>query len=166
MNEIKQLTRRNIYPLEYFKSIKLEIEYPERITAFIYYIREHYDNYDFDNGDSLDKGIENLFSSIFTNVVRSYQTPLIFEEQLDNSKNVIRGGITKDIILYFMPEPTYELFEQHSFDGATNAFPREISISFRTNNKSNSDQAIQNEYLIHINKEDLRRCKTLKKLEL
>lgn len=91
---------------------------------------------------------------------------MIFEEQLENSKKVVQGGITKDIVLYFMPEPTYELFEQHFFDGATSAYPKEISISFRTNNKSNTKQAIENEYLIHINKDELRHCNTLLKLEL
>lgn len=164
MNQIKKLTMRNTSSLEYFKSIRFKVEFPKKISGTLIYIREHYLGYDLNTGDSIDSSLQSFLESSFGGVTAGYQTILIVEEQLQNALKITRGGVEKNVIFYFMPHPTYELFEKRQYDGGIKAIAKELRITLMTTDNESINQAIQNEYITYIDEDSLRRVNTIKKI--
>lgn len=95
MNEIKELTMRNAFPLEYFKSIRFRLEYPKKVSGNLVYIREHYDGYDAKKGDNIDSALKSFLESSFGRVSSGYETILIVEEQLQDALKLLKEEFKK-----------------------------------------------------------------------
>jgi hypothetical protein len=164
MIDKKELRIRNIVPLEYFKSYRFRIEFPNKMTGTLIYIREHYNGYDPKVGDGIDLSLKTFLEGSFGGVKEGYQSILIVEEQLEDALKVTKGGLKKDVIFYFMPRPTYELFEKHQYDGGLNAIAKQLSITFMTSDNDSVNHAVQDEYITYIDIENIPKLKTLKKI--
>ena len=164
MENYRELKVRYANPPQFFKSIRFRTEFPNKITGNLIYIRKHYDGYDYIQGDNIDTSLIELFQGLFSNVSKGFQTNLILEEQLENALKVTRGGVEKNIIFYFTVRPSYELVEKYEYSGGLKAVPIELKVTLQTGDEQIANQVIQNEYIVCLEEESMRRIRTIKSI--
>lgn len=102
------LNLRTNNPPEVFKSIRV-IGYPsDRFIGNFRYIRLFYKDYDYKNGDTLDKQIFESVKSIFPDSHLNLNVLTLFDKQYDNCLKITSDGMIKTIVTYFYPIVNYE----------------------------------------------------------
>lgn len=155
---------RDKIPFENFKSIRFSLEFPQRITGHLIYIREDYPGYDLYKGDDIDAAIFNCIKGFSSKAEYSYQLTLITKQDVQHALHITRGGVEKESIFYFFPLTDFETYQRLSNQGELKSYPHVLKMTFWSENKALVNEIIPQEFLARIPLNAIDKLNTLRRI--
>lgn len=158
------LTPRQL-PLEVFKAIRFRNKYPSKFTGHLLYLRKYHKNYNVVTGDMLDDLLLKAITNRFGNAKMIYSEQLLFNEQLKDCLIWTRGGETKDIIFYFLPQIDYNTYIELSRKGLMKQYTLSLRVTLQFSAEDPRIEYIPSEITVNIPHDKLEDfMKSLKKI--